>query len=161
MCEQTDPQNLKRLEMAGVAVDTFSAYSGAKRARGEAKYAAALADLQAHEAQGRGATNAARSLAKTRKNKGSIRATLAARGFEVGAYGTAADLETATDLVGMLDAFTILDNSEKEAYGRRARSGQLRARADSISPVGEAAGTLIGDASVVARRWYDREQETA
>jgi hypothetical protein len=76
----------------------------------------------------------------------------AGRGFQ-GGVGTAATLEDATDYASRLDALTIRENTNKAVMAKRAEAGGYRNQADSINPGADAAGTMIGHAGLLARRW--------
>jgi hypothetical protein len=147
---------VKLLEGASAGANVIGAYSRARATRGQALYDAAMADLEAEDIRGRGHTAAARQEARTERQVGRVKTQIAGRGFVTG-VGTAAQLEEATDFIGRLDALTIRENTRRGILSKQAEAGGLRMRAGSISPGTEAAGTLIGEAGTLARRWREED----
>lgn len=146
---------VKLLEGASAGADVVSTYTRARATRGQALYNAAMADLEAEDARNRGNTKAAKHEANVDRATGRTRTQIAGRGFTTG-YGTAAQLQDATDFIGRMDALTIRQNTERDVIAKRAEAGGYRLQASSVSPSGEAMGTLIGHAGTLARRWQER-----
>jgi len=143
---------VKMLEGVSAGAATLSTYTNARAKRGQALYNAAMADLEAEDTRGIGNTKAARVEGSADKAVGKVKAQIAGRGFTQG-VGTARDLEDAADFVSRLDALTIRENTRRTVLSKKAESQGFSGQADSISPGGEATGTLIGQAGMLARRW--------
>ena len=148
---------VKLLEGASAGANVLTSYSRARATRGQALYDAAMADLEAEDTRAVGRKAGARAEGRADRAVGTVRAKIAGRGFVTG-KGTARDVTDAADFIGRLDALTIRENTNKAILAKRAEAGSYRMRAGSISPGAEAAGTLLGEASVLARRWR-QEQE--
>jgi hypothetical protein len=98
--------------------------------------------------------------------KSSQRAGFAARGVALDEGSPLAILQD-TDMMGEMDALTIRDNAEKEAWGARMQganyssdSAMLSARAGAESSTGAAFGSLLTGAGAVASSWYNRRTKT-
>lgn len=148
----------KMLEGASAGANVLGAYTRGKAARGQAFYNAAMADIEAADVRNVGNSAAARAEGKTDGKVGSVKAKVAGRGFNAHA-GTANTVADATDFVGRLDALMIRENTRRAVIGKRTEADGHRLRADSISPGTEAAGTLIGESGLLARRWSQQERE--
>lgn len=149
----------------GMAV--IGAYNKSKAEKYAAEYQAQvqannaqLAQWKAQDAITRGQTEVARQQLKTRQLKGAQRASMAARGIDLG-EGSALNILTDTDLMGAVDANTLADNASKEAWalrneaaGASANAGLLRDRAGSVNPFMDAAGTALTAGGAVASSWY-------
>lgn len=97
---------------------------------------------------------------RTAKLKSGQRVAMAANGIDLGST-TAVNVLTSTDLMGEIDAQTVENNAIRAAFGYRTQSVNDRntallsnSVADSISPFGSAASSLIGSAGKVADGWY-------
>lgn len=109
-------------------------------------------------ARGRIEENASRQ--RTAQLKGTQRATLGARGIDL-TVGSAEDILSDTDYMGEIDALTIRQNAEREAYGySRQAAGlagsadNLRSTAGAISPATAGLSTLLTGAGQVASAYY-------
>jgi hypothetical protein len=158
MAEKDSGLGVKFLEGASSGANVVGTYTRARAARGQALYDAAMADLEAADVRNVGNTRAARQEGRADRATGKVRTQVAGRGFTVGA-GTARDLEDATDFISRLDALTIRENTRRADISKRAEAGSHRLRASSISPGGEAVGTLIGEAALVSRRWAQDKKD--
>ena len=103
---------------------------------------------------------------KVAQLKSSQRAGFAARGVALDEGSPLAILQD-TDMMGEMDALTIRDNAEKEAWGARMQganyssdSAMLSARSGAESPTGAAFGSLLTGAGAVASSWYNRRTKT-
>ena len=74
--------------------------------------------------------------------------------------GNAVELQASTDIMAQIDKNTIEANAVYEAFGYRSNAVNYqndalmrRASASAISPMGAAAGTLLGSAGSVASAW--------
>jgi hypothetical protein len=143
---------VKMLEGVSAGADTLSTYTNSRAKKGQALYNAAMAELEAEDARGVGNSKAARVAGQADSAVAKVRTQIAGRGFQ-GGVGTAATLEDATDYASRLDALTIRENTNKAVMAKRAEAGGYRNQADSINPGADAAGTMIGHAGLLARRW--------
>ena len=144
---------VKMLEGFSAGADVISTYTNARAKRGQAFYNATMAELEAEDKRGIGNTAAARTEANADRATGGVRAQVAGRGFTAGGSATAVALEDTADFMTRLDALTIRRNTEREVIAKRAEAEGYRGQGRSISPGTEAAGTLIGSAGLLARRW--------
>lgn len=146
-----DNLGLKILEATSSGASVVSSYTRARATRGQALYDAAMLDLQAADARNIGNTEAARYEGQTDRKVGRVRTEIAGRGF---AGGATADAQIdATDFVGRLDALTLRENARRKVAGLQGAAAGKRMEAGSISPSGEAIGTLVGQAGLLSRRW--------
>jgi hypothetical protein len=159
------------LQVAGVVGSTVAAYQKSKAEQDAYEYRsriaannAQLADWQAADAVTRGQDAENRQRQKTAQLKGTQRASLAARGIDLG-EGSALDILTGTDVLGETDALTLRANAAREAWGYRAQANQYRndaamssRMASSRSPFGDAVGTLLTSGGTVAAKWYGMRQ---
>jgi hypothetical protein len=156
----------------GGALSVFGTYQ-AKQAEQEAYQAqarvaeqnAAIERFKAQDAEQRGQAEVARHQLKVAGLKGTQRATLAARGIDVG-EGSALEILTDTDLLAAVDIGTIIDNHAKEAWAYRtqadnftANASLLSKRAASTSPALSAFGTFLNGAGTVASSWYSMSEK--
>jgi hypothetical protein len=153
--------------VAGTVMQAYGAHQGAKAQKNAANYQAAVArnnaqvaEWQAEDALRRGEMAKQRAQLNTANLKGRQRAMLAERGIDLG-EGSALNLLTDTDQFGAMDAGTVTDNANREAYGFRvgaqnssANAELLQYKADSTSPGAAAAGSLLTGAGQVASSWY-------
>lgn len=128
---------------------------------------ARIAELGAQSALAQGAREEQKSRLQTAQLKSAQRTAMAANGIDLG-EGTAAQVLTATDLMGEIDAQTIQANAARSAWGYRTQAVDAknqalisRAGAKSISPVSGAAASLLGSAGSVAQSWYQFNQAGA
>ena len=127
---------------------------------------AQVAEWQAQDALQRGTKAEQAQRLKVAQLKSSQRAGFAARGVALDEGSPLAILQD-TDMMGEMDALTIRDNAEKEAWGARMQganyssdSAMLSARAGAESSTGAAFGSLLTGAGAVASSWYDRHRKT-
>lgn len=127
---------------------------------------AQVAEWQAQDALQRGTKAEQAQRLKVAQLKSSQRAGFAARGVALDEGSPLAILQD-TDMMGEMDALTIRDNAEKEAWGARMQganyssdSAMLSARAGAESSTGAAFGSLLTGAGAVAGSWYDRRRKT-
>lgn len=156
----------------GVISSAYGAYSKASGEQAGYQYQANVADnnkqiagWQAADALQRGQTAVARHGTKVAQLRGAQRATLAARGVDLG-EGSALDILSDTEFMGGVDANTIKDNAAKEAWGYRVQAVNassnadlLRMRASNIDPGGDAMSTFLTGAGGVAKTWYSLKEK--
>lgn len=155
------------LQAAGATSSIFGAFSKSSAEKAAYEYQAKVAEnnalaaeWQAQDAIVRGQAAEAQQRMKTAQLKSTQRASLAARGIDLG-EGSALNILTDTDYMGELDALTIRNNAAREAWGARERargamtdSELLSMRAGMVNPVGAATGALLSGAGSVASGWY-------
>jgi hypothetical protein len=122
----------------------YSAYQTRKAARAEERsgvlqqeaaeasgelfdWNARISDLQALDAEARGAEEERRFRESVRGLVGRQRATQAANNLDV-SFGSAVDVQADAATLGELDALTIRTNARREAWGHRVESEDLRQR---------------------------------
>lgn len=120
---------------------------------------ARIAELGAQSALMRGQKQASGLMLKAGQLKSRQRASMAANGVSLG-EGNAVELQASTDIMAQIDKNTIETNAVYEAFGYRSNAVNYqndalmrRASASAISPMGAAAGTLLGSAGSVASAW--------
>lgn len=162
------------VQAAGAGMSTVGSYYSARNDRLNLGLQADLADtnariaeLGAQSALAQGAREEQRSRLQTAQLKSTQRTAMAANGIDLG-EGTAAQVLTATDLMGDLDAETIRANAARSAWGYRTQAVDAknqaliaRAGAKSMSPVSSAATSLLDSAGSVAQSWYQFNQAGA
>lgn len=155
------------MSAAGTIGGAFNAYQQGKTNTASMKYQASvqknnqtLAEWQAQDAIRRGQESEADTRMRTAQIKGSQRAMLASRGLDL-SEGSPLNLLTDTDFMGERDALRVRTNAKTEAWAYREQAKGygsaadiFNARADSESPWGAAAGTLLTGGGQVADRWY-------
>lgn len=106
------------------------------------------------------------------KIKGAQRASQAARGIAMG-EGSAAEEIATTDLMKEIDSMTINYNSTRAAIAARTQkvnyetsaamagvsASAAGGAASQVSPVGNAAMSLIGGATTIAQSWYNNYRQ--
>lgn len=151
----------------GAAMQTVGAYYSAAGEKISLELQASLdeinakmADTRARDTYTRGEREYGISRLKTGALKSGQRVGLADAGFDLG-YGSAADILTSTDVIGEIDATTILANTSREAWGHRMDAVGLRSSAavnrsaaKSINPTLAAASTLLTAGGQVAGQYY-------
>ena len=118
--------------------------------------------MQARDALGRGAEAASRQRAVTRGVIGTQRAGYAGQNVDVG-VGSAIDVQADAALLGELDAQTLIQNAEREAWGYKVEGADRRMAADvarkggaaqaSAITWGAAGSTLTGASSLLLQRY--------
>lgn len=166
MCEPTT------LMYASMAMSAISAVQGAQSANAQADYNAAIArnnaqiaEYQAEDAQVRGEQEATANARKASALRGNQRATMAARGLDLGA-GTAQSLIDQTDYFAEVDTGTIRSNADKESWAKRVQATNSQAEAASFqaskrSPLMAGATSLLSSAAMVSSKWAPTGSATA
>jgi hypothetical protein len=161
------------LQAFGAASSAVGSYNKAKSDKYALDYQAKVAEnnaiiagWKASDAITRGQTDVARQQLKTRQLKGAQRASLAARGVDLG-EGSALNILTDTDFMGAIDANQITDNAAKEAWAYRQEASNYSSNAElissqskSINPLGSGFSTLLSGAGNVASSWYNLKSKT-
>ena len=128
-----------------------------------------VAERQAQDAILRGAGLETEKRFETQRLIGQQRAALAANGVVV-SQGSALDITAGTAGLGELDALTIRNNAQREAFGFRARGAGFAADATLLQTQGEQAnraarsasfGTLLGTGTRFAGQFRTFRKEGA
>lgn len=142
---------MQAVTLASAAVSAYGQYSQAKTAQSVASNNASLAENKAQEDMRIGELNAQKVNEQASQLQGTQRATMAARGLDLGS-GTPADIIAQTSFFGQQDAATARYNGQMQAWGDRQQGAGFSAQADGY---GTAAGlSLLSGAGSVADKWY-------
>lgn len=133
--------------LASAAVSAYSQRQQSKYQSSLANYNADVQEKSANAAVNAGNEQAAQARARARQLQGTQAATLAANGVDMGG-GTALDIFGDTAQQGELDALTIVNNAQRQAYGLNAQATGNRAQAGATSAFGnqQAGLTLLNGA---------------
>jgi hypothetical protein len=139
------------------------------------EFNAKIADLQAKDAVERGAESESRYRTQVRGAIGTARAGFAAQGVDVG-FGSPVDVQADEAYLGELDALSIRNNAQREAWGFRMEATDLRKRAEIARKEGvyleaagqqrksaanlAAVGTLIGGTASLLQTKYGFDRAT-
>lgn len=139
MCEPTT------LLIAATAMQAAGSIVGGINAQKSANFRAAVADRNANlerqaarDALERGDIEEKRQNRRTAQQLGAQRAAMAANGIEVD-FGSAADLQADTRMIGREDAQTIRENAMRETRGYDIRAWNANASASASRAEGKAA----------------------
>lgn len=145
-----------------IIVMGVAAAAGAVGARNQAKANqqvaqnnAAIAEMQAQDAEIRGEKAAQQVRRNTSQMVGTQRAVMAARGLDL-AEGTPADIIDQTDFFGQVDEQTTRNNAKKEAWNARAQKVGYNIEAAANNPNTAFTTSLLGSAGSVASAWSTR-----
>lgn len=128
-----------------------------------------VADVQAQDAVERGRQEESRFRQGVRLMVGEQRAGFAASGVDVG-YGSAVDVQGDAAYLGELDALTIRQNAQREAWGFKVQAAENRMRARVVrqegvmleaagrsaqtqARIGAVGGAVLTGASLLAQRY--------
>lgn len=157
------------LTLAAGLVTAGGQVYGGLAANAQGKYEARVAQenrrhelAAAQDARERGAIDQMRHYRKLAYNMGEMRARQAASGLDL-TFGSAADLETDTALLGYEDSAIIAENTRREVQGyeisaanytMQGRAARSRGKSALIGSGLQAAGTILSTASSInkARR---------
>lgn len=159
MCEPTTLATIGTvMSIGGTVFSAYNQYQTGKAQNNMAKVQARMSEDQARDAIDRGAVAEAEHRRKVSQFKGQQRSVLAASGVELDS-GSASDLQADTAMLGELDALTIRNNAEREAYGYRSNAASSRFEGAQAQRAGtmSAGGTLLGGlgGELVSSKWYD------
>lgn len=146
----------------------------AKAVEQQAAYQAAIlrnnqliAEQAAQDAERRGQLAAQQKRLETGQLIGTQQAVLASNGVVIN-QGSALSITSDTARFGELDALTIVNNAQREAFGLRAKAVNFGADASLVQASGQnqaraarssAFGTLLTGAGTVANKWYNFGRE--
>ena len=159
--------------IGGALSSSIGSYYSAKSQQSSLRFAADMADINARLSErsaqtvlDRGQKQVGQLTLKAGQLKSSQRAALAANGVDLG-EGSAAEVQASTDILKEIDKNTIETNATYDAWGYRLQGTNYqndailkRAGADTISPFGAAATSLLGSAGSVASSWYNYSKTT-
>lgn len=141
--------------LAGGGLGAYAAYQQGQAAKAAGRNNQVMAEYAAQDAIRRGDEQANKIQQQARALKGSQRASMAAKGLDLG-VGTAAELQDQTDFFGAVDASTARFNAQRDAWSSRAGGANARAQGDAAARQGnlQAFGTLLSTGGQVASKWY-------
>lgn len=154
-------------QIGGAATSAIGARSSASAQRTALKSQAAVADINARIAE-LGAQSALQQgqrqvgalTHRAGQIKSSQRAAMAANGIDL-STGTAAEIQTSTDIMKDIDVATLTLNALRTAWGYRTQATNdqneamvKRSTAKSINPGQAAFTSLLGSAGSVASSWH-------
>lgn len=157
------------IQAVGVGLSVLGAYQQSQSTKQAYEYQsrvqannAKIAEWQAQDAIERGQKEEAAHRQKLAALKGTQRASMAARGLDLG-FGSPLDILTSTEYVGEIEALNIRDNAARTAWAYRNQSrdatsdaGMLKSRADAESPWMAAGSTLLTRGASVAEKWLPK-----
>jgi hypothetical protein len=155
------------LMVIGAIGSAFGSYYQAKAQRTQLRLQADISRINARVAEGAaqstllaGQRQEQATRLKTAKLKSTQRATMAARGIDLGS-DTALTILTGTDVMGEIDANTVAANAVRAAWGYRTEgtnsqiaASMSEANARGVSPMASATSSLLGNAGSVASTYY-------
>ncbi|MDR1351516.1 MAG: hypothetical protein LBJ59_12220 [Zoogloeaceae bacterium] len=158
-------------QTAGLLTSAAGSYYSAKSQKSSLNYQAQMSalnarlyELSAQSALSAGKVEAAQTGLQYGALKSRQRASMAARGIDLG-VGSAAETQASTELLKDIDLNTIKANAMRQAFGIRSQginaqneSLMASASASGISPGSSMASTLLGGAGQVAASWYQYSQ---
>lgn len=134
------------------ALAAISAYQQSKAAKTQAEYNAVvsennakMAEYQAADALARGEQEATAVRRKAAAVRGEQRATMAARGLDLGA-GTPQSLIDQTDYFGASDVATVRTNAGKENFARRSQAANFMTEATMYRSAASSQNPLLSAA---------------
>ncbi len=144
----------------------YSAHNQAKQQKAQYEYQAAvdannakIAEWNAEAVARQGEDELTRHRRQVAAKQGTQRATFASRGIDLGS-GSALNLLTDSEFFGEEDAKNIQDSTAQQVWGVKvqkdnyqASSKANKARAGSVSPWLNAAGSALGSAGQVSSSW--------
>jgi hypothetical protein len=148
------------LSAASGVIGAAGAYQQGKVAQQVGRNNQIMAEYAAQDAQRRAGEDAIKVQQKASQLKGTQRATMAAKGLDLG-VGTQADLLDQTDFFGATDVATTRNNGNRDAWSARQQGANARAQGDASARQGgmSAFSTLLGTAGSVSDKWmtYNRK----
>lgn len=159
------------MSAAGTAQNTIGSYYSSLGQKSAMKFQATLAEINAEASESnarlaldRGEKMEQKAALETASLKSEQRVAYASNGIDLGS-GAAVQALTSTDVLGEMDRNQIKANALREAWGHRTeavnqRNSALigRTTADSISPLTNAATSLLTGATQVAGQYYDAKE---
>lgn len=158
-------------QIGGIFASSVGSYFSAQSQKSNLKFQADMAEISARmseqsaqSALNQGQRQAGAISMRAGQIKSGQRAALAANGVDLGT-GNAAELQASTDIMKQIDMSTAEANGIRAAFGYRAQSVNYqneamlkRSSAESVSPFGAMATSLLGGATAVAGNWYQMKK---
>ncbi|MFM7010258.1 MAG: hypothetical protein ACKO0Z_13155 [Betaproteobacteria bacterium] len=158
-------------QIGGIFASSVGSYFSAQSQKSNLKFQADMAEISARmseqsaqSALNQGQRQAGAISMRAGQIKSGQRAALAANGVDLGT-GNAAELQASTDIMKQIDMSTAEANGIRAAFGYRAQSVNYqneamlkRSTAESVSPFGAMATSLLGGATAVAGNWYQMKK---
>jgi hypothetical protein len=132
------------LSVISTAVGAYGAYAAQQAQNRQAEAQAKYNEMMAKDAIARGQIEADKKRAEVKRLIGSQRAGLGASGVQI-EDGSAMDIQADAAKFGELDALTIKNNAERDAWAYRAQASIARASKGSAALAG--ASSLLAGAS--------------
>lgn len=142
--------------VAGGALSAVGQYQQGQVAKQVGRNNQVMAEYAAQDAQRRAGEDALKVQQKASALKGSQRASMAAKGLDLG-VGTQADILDQTDFFGATDVATTRSNGNRDAWSARQQGANARAQGDASARQANigAFSTVLSTAGNVAGKWYD------
>jgi hypothetical protein len=159
MCDPTTIVMVASLVAGGLSAK--ASYDQGQVAKAVGRNNQIMAEYAAQDAVKRGDEDAARVRRQAATLKGAQRASMAAKGLDLG-VGTSAELQDQVDFFGEIDQVTARDNAKREAWSLRAGGLNARAQGDASAQQGNLAAfsTLLSTSGQVADRWSTYRKPT-
>lgn len=159
-----DPRTAARASLstmaAGALVSAAGTFSDTLSRRRAARASAAFAEQRAREIRQAGAEEEAAHLRRVGQLRGRQRAALAAAGLDL-TEGSPLEILLGTELMSEIDARTIRENAEREAFAAEMDAFNFRTQAAAANPFLAGVGSLLTSAPLVADRWYQLRRSGA
>ncbi len=149
------PTAMMILTGASTAISAIGAYQQGGFQSDVADNNAIVQTRMAENARARGERAEMKHRLQVAQLKGKQRAAFGASGVDV-QRGSASDILADTSMMGELDALSIRNNAELEAYSHEVGATSSSAQADFYKLAGtyNAAGTILGGAGRVSEQWH-------
>ena len=141
--------------VVGAAMSGYGMYQQSQAQKAQAEYQSAVArnnqiigEQNAADARKRGELEANKHREKVQALKGSQKAAMAAGGFEIDS-GSNLDVLSDTAQLGELDALTILNNAEREAYQHKVAAMNSGAQANLYGMAADAQNPLLSGSTAL------------
>lgn len=156
MCDPTGGVLTTALLLGSTAVQVKGQLDQARYAKAVGRNNQIMAEYAAQDAIRRGDEQANQVRQRASQIKGAQRASMAAKGLDLG-VGTSAELQDQTDFFGETDTATARSNAQRDAWSARASGSAARAAGDAASAQGklQAFSTVLNTASSVSSKWGD------
>ena len=142
------------LALAGAGVSAVGTYEAGHFQSEVARNNAIIAKQNADYARTAGGEQAAIASRKGAAQGAALKTGLAANGVDVNS-GSAVDVEAGARETSKLDAETVLNNAELQAYGYTTQATNFKAQSaqDEAGGIWGAAGSLLSNASSIGGKW--------
>lgn len=160
MCEPVTLTAMQTLALGASAtagvIGAVGQYQQGQVAKQVGRNNAIMAEYAAQDAIKRGDEQAASVRRQADQLRGRQRATMAAKGLDLG-VGTSAELIDQTDFFGQVDQVTSRENARRDAWAARASGNAALAQGNAAARQANigAFSTLLGTAGSVHSKWRD------